>query len=208
MKSEAREKKKAAIFEAAYSILQEKGYKGTSMLAVAKAAKASNETMYNWFGDKQGLLVAMIEANADKVSAPLIEALAKGPVTSPNEFTERLEIFGGTLLQLLTSETTVALNRAAAADVAAGNVLGGLLAEHGRNKIVGLLETFFTDSQKADILVETDTREIVEVYIALLLGDIQIRRVIGVMNKPAHENTLIHSQRVNELILQLFGKEK
>ncbi len=64
MRDENRRMRQQLIFAATYRLLAEKGYKGTSMLAVAKAAGASNETMYNWYGNKQGLLAAMIEDNA------------------------------------------------------------------------------------------------------------------------------------------------
>lgn len=208
MKSDAKELKRSAIFDATYAILKEKGYKSTSMLAVAKAAHASNETMYNWFGDKQGLLAAMIEANAEQVSATLVSALANNSDNSEKVFADRLGIFGDILLQLLTGENSVALNRAAAADVATGNVLGALLAENGRNKVAPLLAQLFQEAQSNGILGNADAGEIAEVYIALLLGDVQIRRVIGVMNQPETTNTRTHSQRVCELILQLFGPSK
>ena len=43
-----------------------------------------------------------------------------------------------------------------------------------------------------------------EIYLALLLGDVQIRRVIGVTNEPDPAATRMHSQRVTELFVQLF----
>ncbi|MGB7335227.1 MAG: TetR/AcrR family transcriptional regulator [Salaquimonas sp.] len=193
------------IFNAAYQVLSEKGYKGTSMLAVAKAASASNETMYNWFNNKQGLLAAMIEDNADKAGRFLSDSFSQQAITSTSQLAAKLEEFGDVLLRLLTSEKSVSLNRAAAADVANGNVLGDLLAENGRNKIMPLLAKFFEDAQQNGLIKQNDPREIAEVYIALLIGDVQIRRVIGVMNSPDPGNTKIHSQRVVELVLQLFG---
>ena len=67
MREEKRAEKKQAIAEAAYALIEEKGYLGTSMLAIAKRAKASNETLYNWYGDKQGLFRELIEQNAEHV---------------------------------------------------------------------------------------------------------------------------------------------
>lgn len=205
MQNDFRNLRRQAIFEATYALLAEKGYKGTSMLAVARKAKASNETMYNWFGDKQGLLAAMIEANAAEVADRLSGALDASTINSIDEMTETLEAFGSDLLQLLTGEKSVALNRAAAADVAAGNVLGPLLAENGRNRVVPLLQELFSRACKSGFLGDGDPREMAEVYVTLLVGDVQIRRVIGVMNQPESGKTRIHSERVNELFLQLFG---
>lgn len=39
----------------------------------ARQARASNETLYSWYGDKQGLFKALVTRNAAKVKA-LLEA--------------------------------------------------------------------------------------------------------------------------------------
>ncbi len=48
-------------------MLDAKGYAGASMLAIARQAKASNETLYNWYGDKNGLFRALVVRNAGEV---------------------------------------------------------------------------------------------------------------------------------------------
>ena len=60
MRSEKKQARHEAITKAAYAQLAKNGYDGTSMLSIAKAAKASNETLYRWYGDKQGLFAAMV----------------------------------------------------------------------------------------------------------------------------------------------------
>jgi len=207
MTTDLKEARRLAIFEAAYQVLAEKGYKGTSMLAVAKAAGASNETLYNWFGNKQGLLAAMIEENARTASDVLGQVFMQEESAATPNTMQRLEHFGTVLLDLLTSERSVALNRAAAADVSAGGTLGALLSQHGRQKVMPLLAQTFEHAQKEGIIADHDTEEIAEIYVTLLLGDIQIRRVIGALQAPNAENTLRHSQRVIELILDLFGRK-
>lgn len=206
MRSEKKQKRQQAIFLAAYQVLAEKGYKGTSMLAVAKAAGASNETMYNWFGNKQGLLGAMIEDNAAGASNVLSSAFSVDDMASA-DVGDILEKFGDVLLQTLTGEKAVALNRAAAADVSDGNVLGQLLADNGREKIVPQLVRFFEIAVKNGDFKTHDSREMTEIYLALLLADVQIRRVIGVTNAPDPAATKIHSQRVSELFSQLFASD-
>lgn len=42
------------IEETAYAVLKESGYKAASLLAIARRASVSNETLYNWYGNKQG----------------------------------------------------------------------------------------------------------------------------------------------------------
>ena len=204
MRDENRRKRQQVIFAATYRLLAEKGYKGTSLLAIAKAAGASNETMYNWFGNKQGLLASMIGDNAAGARNVLLDGFPSPAAINIEEMTQVLERFGDTLLQMLTGEKAVALNRAAAADVSDGNILGSLLAENGREKIVPLLQHFFDEAIGAGLFQNHDSAEMTEIYLALLLGDVQIRRVIGVTNEPDPAATRMHSQRVVELFIQLF----
>ena len=204
MRDENRRKRQQMIFAATYRLLAEKGYKGTSMLAVAKVAGASNETMYNWFGNKQGLLAAMIKDNAAGARNVILDGFPSGAVINIEELARVLEDFGDSLLQMLTGERAVALNRAAAADVSEGNALGPLLAENGRETVVQLLLQFFEQAIVAGLFQNHDSREMTEIYLALLLGDVQIRRVIGVTNEPDPAATRMHSQRVIELFVQLF----
>ena len=55
MREEKKSLRQQQIEDAAYEVLEAKGYDGTSMLGIARQARASNETLYNWYGDKQGL---------------------------------------------------------------------------------------------------------------------------------------------------------
>ncbi len=198
---EAKEQRRLDIFEAAYKVMAEKGYKGTSMLAVAKAAGASNETLYNWFGNKQGLFAAMIKENAKAASDLLSEVFEAN-----RDPMKTLETFGAKLLELISADRAIALNRAAAADVSQDGMLGKLIAENGRNRVVPMIAKTFRAAQDRKIIRDHDADEIAEIYVALLMGDIQIRRVIGITDAPNANATMMHSQRVNEIILDLFGK--
>jgi AcrR family transcriptional regulator len=200
---DAKQQRRLDIFDAAYTVMAQKGYKGTSMLAVARAAGASNETMYNWFGNKQGLFAAMIEENARSASGLLSQVFEAGA-----DPLKTLEIFGATLLELISGEKAIALNRAAAADIADGGILGDLIAEHGRRKVVPMVARTFEAAQLRGLIRDHEPGEVAEIYIALLLADIQIRRVIGVTGAPEKSTMQDHSQRVNELILELFGTRK
>lgn len=177
MKEENRAARRAQIAEAAYALLQDKGYGGMSMLAVARAARASNETLYRWYGDKQGLFLALIRDNAAEVRTLLDEALAgdRPPM-------QALQALGPVLLGVLTGARAVALNRAAAAD--AGRELGAALAEAGRGSVAPLIARVMEQAQKAGDLGGDDPAAAAALYIDLLVGDLQIRRVIGAVPEP------------------------
>ncbi len=196
------DKRRAAIEDAAYSVLAEKGYKAASMLAIARKAKASNETLYNWYGNKQKLFESLVVANAQTVRMRLESSLEQPIDVS---FAEMLESLGELLLKLVTGERAIALNRAAAGDVHDTATLGQTIASGGKDAILPLIDQFFEDARASGILNYQDDDQIAEIWISLLIGDLQIRRVIGVQPELAEQQFRARSQRAASLINRLFG---
>ncbi len=185
MKESSKQSRRAQIERAAYDVLQQKGYAGTSMLAVAKAAKASNETLYRWYGDKVGLFKALIAGNAAMLKETLEDAL-----TRDQDPVGTLKALAPLLLGTLTSGRVIALNRAAAADET--GTLGAAIAEGGRDTIAPLIADVIAQAIERGQITAPSPRIATEWYIALVIGDAQIRRVTGAVPEPseAHIATL------------------
>ena len=175
MRADKRTARREQIETAAYELLRERGYAGTSMLAVAKRAKASNETLYNWYGDKVGLVRTLVARNAEEVRTFLQSDLDKDHI----EALETLRNLGPMLLSLLISDKAIALNRAAAADPS--GELGAALSEAGRDTIAPLIRQALENAREAEAIAFSDPDDAVELYLGLLVGDLQIRRAIGRM---------------------------
>lgn len=194
-----KEDRRAAIETAAYALLLERGYAGTSMLQIAKRAKASNETLYKWYGDKLGLFAAMVERNA----AAGMEHLAL-PLGADQSFADKLTGFGTALLMGILSDRAVALNRVAAADTS--GALGATLAKHGRAAVVPLLDAVWDDMPLPAPLPPhlTTARQITETYLALLIADLQARRIIGQMAAPNRDFCATRARQAATLIQTLI----
>ncbi|TQV77691.1 TetR/AcrR family transcriptional regulator [Denitrobaculum tricleocarpae] len=177
MRSSARVQRQEKIEKAAYELLEAKGYAGTSMLSIATRAKASNETLYRWYGDKQGLFKAMVVRNARDV-----KELLENELQAEHPPLKTLRRLGPQLLGLVLGQRAVALNRAAAAD--ASGELGAALTEGGRDSVVPLIAQVFQQARKAGVIQGLSTKDAVELYLNLLIGDLQIRRVIGALPEP------------------------
>ncbi|WP_299845065.1 TetR/AcrR family transcriptional regulator [uncultured Roseovarius sp.] len=197
MKHDKRSARMLQIEEAAYVLIQEKGYASTSMLNIAKRAKASNETLYNWYGDKLGLFHSMVESNAKKVSSVLQEAIEKNadPI-------ETLVLFGTALLEMLTGDRAVALNRAAAAD--ASGTLGKALAIAGRDAVAPLIGRTLEQAKQAGALRFSDTQSATELYLNLLIGDMQLRCVTGQIAPPNATARSARAYRAATLLQKLL----
>lgn len=198
MRQEARKARKNEIEQAALTLLVQKGYSATTMAAVAKAAGASFETLYKWYGDKHGLFRAIVEAN----TAALREMLAIS-TTSVTDPLAALEEFGPKLISVLTSDAVVALNRAAAADPSGD--LGKIIAEAGRGAITPQLNALFEHAKTCGKLVLDNPADATEIYLGLLLGDLQIRRVVGRLPPPDATEISRRSERALDALALLWS---
>src|ERR671931_667926 len=61
-----------AVLDAALGLLVEQGDQLT-MTAVARCASCSKETLYKWFGDRDGLLTATVQWQAAKVTVGAVD---------------------------------------------------------------------------------------------------------------------------------------
>ena len=80
MNQDERDERHAQIQAAAFALLKEQGYRKTSMLAIAKRAQASNQTLYAWYSNKQALFRGIIEGFGGAVREQLLAALHDGQV--------------------------------------------------------------------------------------------------------------------------------
>ena len=96
------------VLTAALELLVEGG-DGLTMTAVARRASCSKETLYKWFGDRDGLLTATVQWQAAKVRVPHVDRRRLDAAT----LRESVEQFARDLLGTLAGEVSVTLNRLA-----------------------------------------------------------------------------------------------
>ncbi|MGI9414247.1 MAG: TetR/AcrR family transcriptional regulator [Hyphomicrobiales bacterium] len=188
------------ILDAAVAVLHERGYAGATMLAVASRASASKETLYAWFGNKRGLFEAVIRANAGQVDAALTAGLAQAAAPKG-----ALGDFGRALLTLLLSEPAVTINRAAISEAASTPAFGSILAAAGRDSVVPKLTAYLDQQKRLGNLSFTDAQDAAETLIALLIGDLQVRRLLGVFAKPDAHWIESRASRAVAQFLRLYG---
>lgn len=195
MKTDARAARAAQIEAAAYRLLEQKGYAGLSMQGVAKAAKASMETLYRWYGDKTGLFRALIAGNTATLGDTLAGAEAEGSDAA-------LERTGVALLTMLLGPAAVALNRAAAADPS--GALGRALAEGGRDVVAPRVASLMQRAQEQGVLGAAPPRDQAELWFALLIGDLQLRRVTGALPPLSPDAIRARTRAANTALCRLF----
>ena len=117
-----------AVLDAVLDLLVEEG-DALTMTAVARRASCSKETLYKWFGGRDGLLTATVQWQASKVRAGSYDAQH----LDADALRESLERFAANWLRVISSRTSIALNRVAISHAGSGKSnLGSIVLANGR----------------------------------------------------------------------------
>ncbi len=104
------------VLEQALRLLVEGGDRALTTASIARAANCSKESLYKWFGDRDGLLTAMVRWQASKVR---VVPVAREKLDAESLFSS-LEHFARDWLLVLSGPTSIALNRLAVSHTASG----------------------------------------------------------------------------------------
>jgi AcrR family transcriptional regulator len=191
------------ILNVALSVLAERGYRGASMLQIARLAQASKETLYAWFGDKRGLFEELVRWQAERVDAVITPNLER----DGDEPSEVLRGFALELQRLLLGERAVVINRAAISEAASDRTFARILATQGRGSVVLKLERYLEEQRERGHLEFEEAEAAIDAIIGLAIGDQQVRRLLGVLPMPETEQMEARAERAARMFLMLFGLE-
>ncbi len=191
------------ILGVALSVLAERGYRGASMLEIARRAQASKETLYAWFGDKRGLFEELVRWQAERVDAAIAPNLDHGS----DDPSEVLRGFVLELQRLLLGERSVVINRAAISEATSDPTFARILAAQGRGSVVPKLVRYLEGQRERGRLEFEEAGAAIDTIIGLAIGDQQVRRLLGVLPIPDPEQMEARAERTVRSFLRLFGRE-
>ncbi len=188
------------ILDAALKVLIKAGNSFT-MDHVAQEALCSKETLYNWFGNRDGLLLATVQWQASKVREPLLDLCVLDSISLENS----LKDFAFDLLSVLTSKTSVALNRAAIASAGTNNAkLGAVVLENGRFAMGYRLKPVLEAGRKANLLNFRDSEEAFRTFFGLIVRDVQLRLLLGEEIKLSANQVKFFASLATKQFLKLY----
>jgi AcrR family transcriptional regulator len=191
-----RDRRRQEALDAALAEIAERGYEAVSMLDVARRAHSSKQSLYAWFGDKTGLLRAVILAQSERTNDAVRAALGS-PAAAP----EVLTAIARGLLNLLLSPNSVALNRAAMGSPE----LAEVLLRAGRHTTGPLVESYLGTLLERGELTGTDAPTAFRVFYGLAIRDSQIRVLLGEPVPPAADRRRQADDAVRDF-LRLYGR--
>ncbi|TBW38665.1 TetR/AcrR family transcriptional regulator [Siculibacillus lacustris] len=188
------------VLEAVLRLLVEAGDRLT-MTAVARRAACSKETLYKWFGDRDGLLAATVRWQAARVRVGPIDGERLDRAT----LTARLEEFAVNWLTVIASDTSIALNRVAIGQAAAEATLGAIVLANGRFAMGRRLEPVLVAGRAAGLLAFDDVETAFRTFFGLISRDVQIRLLLGDRMTLDPETIRADAVRATRQFLVLHG---
>ena len=188
------------IMGAAFAVLMEKGYAGASTLEIATRARVSKRELYTLFGDKRGILVAMIASRA----ARMHQALNLPPATDRSGLAETLVAFGTTVLAEVCHPIVVTMFRLAISESDRPAEMAHILDENGRGAHRRALIAFLGQMVRSGLLGDADPETVASQFLSLLFGDTLMRVVMRAIDPPSPRDCARRAQAATAAVLQLY----
>jgi len=198
---EAPTERQRQVLDAVLALLVEGGDTLT-MNAVARRASCSKETLYKWFGDRDGLLAATVRWQASKVRAGSYDRarLDAGALRAS------LEAFAANWLRVISSRTSIALNRVAVAHAASDkDNLGQIVLANGRFAIGERMKPLLEAAREAGLLAFDDAETAFRTFFGLVGRDVQIRLLLGDTLKLSDPEIGRDARRATQQFLALYA---
>jgi AcrR family transcriptional regulator len=192
------------VLDAVLELLAE-GRDALTMSAVAQRASCSKETLYKWFGDRDGLLIATVRWQASRVRAGSYD-LARLDTLA---LRASLEAFAATWLKVISSRTSIALNRVAISHAGSGKSnLGEIVLANGRFAIGERLKPLLEAARDAGLLTFDDAETAFRTFFGLVGRDVQIRLLLGDKLRLTAADIARDAARATQQFLVLHGAGK
>jgi AcrR family transcriptional regulator len=196
--------RRGEVLDAVLELLA-RGGDGLTMSAVARRASCSKETLYKWFGDRDGLLTATVQWQASKVRAGTYDTARLDALT----LAASLESFASTWLKVISSRTSIALNRVAVGHAGSGKSnLGQIVLANGRFAIGERLKPLLEAARDARLLAFDDTETAFRTFFGLVGRDVQIRLLLGDTLKMSDARIAHDARLATQQFLALYGAGK
>ncbi|MBN9069908.1 MAG: TetR/AcrR family transcriptional regulator C-terminal domain-containing protein [Rhizobiaceae bacterium] len=191
------------VLDAALALLMEAGDQLT-MAGVARRASCSKETLYKWFGDRDGLLTATVQWQASKVR---VEPVDRARLDLAR-LTAALEGFAADWLRVVSSPTSIALNRLAVAHAGSDKPgLGAIVLENGRFALARRLKPVLEAGREKELLAFGDAEAAFRTFFGLVARDVQMRLLLGDRMKLTEAEVIGDAAEATRQFLALYGAQ-
>jgi len=193
------DRRREAIIAAAYTLFMEQGYESVSIDDIIRAAGGSKATLYKFFGNKEGVLRAVVESLAETMLREFrIEFPAAGTVR------ETLLRVGTVLTDLALSDNAINQHRHAVAHARAFPEVARLWFESGPSRTMAGIAAVLKRETEARRLRVADPLRAAWHFGGMIIFQENMRRLVGL--PPARKAELQkHVAAAVDLFLAAYG---
>ena len=196
-----RDARSRQILTAALRLVRDHGT-AISTAQIAGKANCSKETLYNWFEDRDGIFRALITEQAKGMNTALNAGFGK----ADGSFQEKLHTYCTLLLDMMTGDAVVVVNRIAMAQTCANTRdFGATVLTNWREQIIAPFVILFEEGNRAKHIDTPNAEEAFDVLVGLLLGDRQRRLLLGENARPSSSEMPIIAQQAVDRFLGLYS---
>ena len=148
---------------------------------IAAEAHCSKETLYNWFGDRDGIMLALVHEQATGMR----DAMAERFASVQGNLEARMSSCATLLLDIMTGDAALAVNRVAMAQACSENAeLGRAVMADWKEQVAEPFIELFQEGNESGELAVHSPMEAFENLVGLLMGDRQRQLLLGEDVRP------------------------
>lgn len=194
--------KTEAILDAARAVFFSEGYSAASIERIAQQAGVSKVTIYKRFGDKSGLLEALVKRQASHMTEAISEANRDAPTLE-----KQLINFGNTLLGFLLDESHFFFDSMLAIEKQRHPEASQRYFDAGPGTMRRELIAILSDADKRGDLSLDNPQSAAEDLVSLWKGFNEVEIRFGVKTTPAPDEINSHVRHGVDLFLRAYRSE-
>lgn len=186
------------ILDGAFVVLRQHGYAAANTRAIAAQAGVSKRELYREFGNKDGILGALIAERAARMRRPF----ATAEIGSRDLLAGTLRQVGVALLQQLCSAPVLSVFRLAISAAEGSPAMARVLDENARRPNRRALVALLARARRHGLVVG-DPAHLASQFVALTAGDIHLALLLGLRAPPTAEELQRQAAAATEAFLRL-----
>lgn len=195
-----RERRQRAILAAARDLFLAKGYERTTIGDILAVSGGSRTTLMDIFGGKEGLFISVMEDVSREVEATFrdLDASDAPPETA-------LRAFAHQFLSVILQPRTLSLLRILAAEGERFPEISGAFFRLGPKTGDMLLAAYLRRCIANGHLRPGDPTSMSQVFRGMIVGDVEMRAIIGNRPNPSAEESRAHVDNAVNIFLKGVG---
>lgn len=194
--------KRQAIIDTATRLFLEQGYRDTTLDQVVSITGGSKQTLYKYFGNKEGLFLAVLESHMES-----FEKIFDFQGEDEADIDSVLCRFGRQYIQGLCQDPILGLYRIVLTEFHQHeSEIGQIFWRSGPARIHQNLVAFLTSAPVSERLAITDADMACSQLLALLRLDLQSKATLG-HSMPGQEWQQAHIRRTVDTFYRIYSKD-